>query len=644
MRFIDYIHRAQLQEAEQLDENRKQYEQMFQGVIQAYQLVDTNEGYADMIAQRINSYRILYKRNDRVVWALRWFRMYLVNAIAMTGKTGNDKVADPRVEKFVAKQLKGMMSQTGASQAGIESEADYFMTGRFDVSMNHLMTMTDRIPALDQVIFGTEGPTQIKTKLEAIETEWKDNQSRLLDPTEESYENAEKMIDFGDGFAWWNLGVDGCSEEGTAMGHCGNSGWGKDDDTVLSLRKRQTFNDETHDVPYLTFILRDDGYLGEMKGRGNEKPAKRYHPYIIALLRHDAVAGLKGGGHASQNNFSLNDLERDVKEELLAEKPELLPAIMKLENSRMSEELLNIAVDEASKIDFPGIHGTYDLSKSEVALYKWSDAEDFLSDFEYYATIITAVHTAMSDSDEDEIRQDFQDNYKLSEEDAKEILMNLPSTHIQKIIDDIGIEGSPRDFKVIARAALYIDRAYKYYPILQDAAIGAASIKMLIHEPDFYEYVKAIIHLVSFENHHVSLEFGGDTVDDPIFLVINWSAYVDLIIEGTEAGDEDDYYDSDDSGVIYNLKSYEGSWSATYDDHGDPEAWTDETSWWRENNKEVLDKFNPGFEASINGNIDVIDHSLAASRFVKLVNWNEAKEEEANMGDFLTEMRKRAGV
>ena len=56
-------------------------------------------------------------------------------------------------------------------------------------------------------------------------------------------------------------------------------------DTVLSLRQKVTHDGEKYHRPVLTFILDDRGFLGEMKGRNNNKPSEKYHSYIVELLK-----------------------------------------------------------------------------------------------------------------------------------------------------------------------------------------------------------------------------------------------------------------------------------------------------------------------------------------------------------------------
>jgi hypothetical protein len=63
--------------------------------------------------------------------------------------------------------------------------------------------------------------------------------------------------------------------------------------------------------------------LGEMKGRNNDKPIEKYHPYIVALLKQPFIKGIVGGGYAPENNFSLADLPDDQTEALVKMKPSL---------------------------------------------------------------------------------------------------------------------------------------------------------------------------------------------------------------------------------------------------------------------------------------------------------------------------------
>jgi hypothetical protein len=127
------------------------------------------------------------------------------------------------------------------------------------------------------------------------------------------------VIDY-DKYAWVMLDRGACSDEADAMGHCGNEPSELPGDRILSFRSKA---DDGKQKPHLTFILDDDGYLGEMKGRANEKPNSKYHPYIVDLLKQDFIKGIKGGGYAPDKNFKLKDLPDEQRNELIKLKPEL---------------------------------------------------------------------------------------------------------------------------------------------------------------------------------------------------------------------------------------------------------------------------------------------------------------------------------
>ena len=120
------------------------------------------------------------------------------------------------------------------------------------------------------------------------------------------------------GFAGWNwvaLDKKYCEKEGKVMGHCGNSA-GKPTDNIFSLR-------DPKNIPHLTFII-NYGVLGESKGRGNSKPAKKYHPAIIKLLLSDQIEAIAGGGYMPENNFQLSDLAPEEQELIKSKKPYIL--------------------------------------------------------------------------------------------------------------------------------------------------------------------------------------------------------------------------------------------------------------------------------------------------------------------------------
>ena len=132
---------------------------------------------------------------------------------------------------------------------------------------------------------------------------------------------AQKLLDLGDGLAWWSLGKRSCTDEGWSMGHCGNWGSPKEGDNVISLRSEHVVGGRRYFEPHVTFI-ENDGAFGEMKGRANEKPAKHYHRAIAELFKKTGYAAL-GGGYKPQNNFNSNDFSPELYEEVKAANPNI---------------------------------------------------------------------------------------------------------------------------------------------------------------------------------------------------------------------------------------------------------------------------------------------------------------------------------
>lgn len=168
--------------------------------------------------------------------------------------------------------------------------------------------------------YNPNNSTDVFNDLEKFEEDYKESvaeEDQLI--SHEDAEDTEVILDFKDGFAWYDLNTNICELEGDAMGHCGNGGSYDTNDNILSLRKKIKVGREYHYKPFLTFI-ENHGVLGEMKGRGNEKPAERYHKYIVELLKLDRIKGIRGGGYLPQNNFALSDLSEDLYDEIVEHK------------------------------------------------------------------------------------------------------------------------------------------------------------------------------------------------------------------------------------------------------------------------------------------------------------------------------------
>ena len=278
------------------------YRQMFQGILAA------NQKLKPQIDAEIKWALQSLKKDDRIIWYLRNVQVYLM--------LGN-MTQTPEGQQAVEKKINQLARKGNVTPEKIKAGAEQVANPNFKGNIEHYLSLP--IQDITGMQFAWQSPQEIFGAFQEAENEWKENQQRTIDFDEDH----EVVLDFKDGYKWMNLNRAYCDKEAQAMGHCGNSPRSHTDDTILSLRKDVQYGDEVKQSPVLTFILKSDGYLTEMKGRGNDKPAARYHKYIIPLLKLDIIEGIKGGGYMPQNNFSINDLDDDVKEDLLAEKPEL---------------------------------------------------------------------------------------------------------------------------------------------------------------------------------------------------------------------------------------------------------------------------------------------------------------------------------
>lgn len=338
-----------------LDESLAKYRPMFTSL------------YADgrvpgEVEQMISKIERVMKREDRIVWMLRWYRASLVYHMVKNPYDLSDD--EERLVKRVLRDLtpKGAAQVYNLTGAANQGGSAVYQLGHFE----HLFSLP--VPKINQLVFDRQSPNEIMDELYGYEADW---QSELEDRAIKIRNGDEKIIDFGNGWAWWHLPRAHCREEGEAMGHCGNSASWSSGDTILSLRQHVH---EDYWEPHLTFILDEKGYLGEMKGKANEKPVDRYHAMIVALLKNDVVFGIKGGGYLPENNFSLSDLTNGEQNELKRSKPGFrsLSELMREGDWEAVEAVLRARLDG---YDYEKI----DMAEKEIIIASWPSTDSFVS-------------------------------------------------------------------------------------------------------------------------------------------------------------------------------------------------------------------------------------------------------------------------
>lgn len=139
-------------------------------------------------------------------------------------------------------------------------------------------------------------------------------------------EKGDIVLDFrnkeGIGFYWVNLNTNYSSEECERMGHCGRGGYGN---TLLSLREYKKKNNFILNTSHLTAAIGEsDGVIHQLKGKNNEKPDRKYHPFIIKLLLDNKfnITGISNT-YSRGTDFSIADLEKPEIQFLYERKPQL---------------------------------------------------------------------------------------------------------------------------------------------------------------------------------------------------------------------------------------------------------------------------------------------------------------------------------
>ena len=325
------------------------------------------EGLKSLVKEEINWAKEHLKKNDRIVWYLRWVRFKLAWNVFGRQKSGK---YDEFYEKYFI-PINSQMNKVCGKDVGNILNSMYLQSPK--EKLDHFLSLP--ISSIQDSVWTTQTPDELFTEFAVAEDGWKKAAKGALRP-----HNGDEIIEqFPDGWAWWKLNRSYCSEESEAMGHCGNVvGRTKTDQRILSLRQPVKLGKETLWKPFLTFILEPDGYLGEMKGRGNEKPAAKYHPYIMALLKNPDIKGIQGGGYLPSHNFNLTDLTKEQRGELQSVNPELVTIRERLRQlNGVPDANLIKRVEALSSTLYPV---SYDPSLKAWVMNSWDSPYDFLSD------------------------------------------------------------------------------------------------------------------------------------------------------------------------------------------------------------------------------------------------------------------------
>jgi hypothetical protein len=532
------------------------------------------------VEQEINFARRILEREDRVIWHLRYVQIALMRALIAELNPTNPEVAD-RLSANTDKKVKQLAMKANVTPQQIE-EAGVFVLyhSEYKRNMEHYMGMP--VPAIQNHIFQYELPQPLMASWEKAAEEWADDQDRVVDLDKD----AEIVIDFGNGVAWWNLLKPYCPIEGDCMGHCGNSPRENTDDTILSLRKEFPTDGEMRYSCMATFILTHNGMLTEMKGRGNKRPAPRYHKYIVPLLRHDIVEGIIGGGYMPEENFSLGHLEEEgLKQQLIDEKPSLAGPTYFIEKAwdageyeKAAHELEKLmdaqGLDTPGTVEFDLTHAEKGMHAVDVIMNEWDNYEAVVDDIEDGAP--QSLFALLEEIDDLIVTKENIDE-SIDGEFLVHVFEALPLRLVISVARALGINPSEDQHAMARKIAKTLEKegdSNRFYEYVVDAAHKAIDSSAVNHQVEkikeqIVERLEAYASAgVRYQPYNINVHEmdRNNPVFGPWRMTIGMREVLDIAAAGMTMGGEDAYEDDD-----YNAWAH---WSSSdgmqveYDHHG----------------------------------------------------------------------------
>lgn len=515
-------------------------------------------------AKAVEEARKYLRKNDRVTWYLRLWKIGFLASIASKATAqpvqpapavdANAMPAEPPASLLYKKMVttyahRARMSENDVAAAGWTVFNDH----HFLISLEHYLSLP--IAAVQRKVFSFDDPERVIEEFRKAEKTWQEEaKDAFMD------DEAEVLIKFPNGLAWYNLNRAYCEKEAKAMGHCGNSPRSYTDDTILSLRKTMTraatqnLPATTLHKPILTFILNGNGYLTEMKGRFNEKPEPEYHNEIVALLRNPIVVGIRGGGYAPENNFSMNDLDEATKDALVEEKPELGSLYDSyLKNGIENDHVMSMLEERLN--DANASPATLKLSddKKTFTIQQWKDFSHFVNSVDD-GICVKLMEIIDGEVDGDEVFEEF------GRHEIMDIISHLHDADYHKLMRALEVRPvAHNDVNFQKAITLASQRLMNsaYYDLLIDSANAATGTH------DFIAMARSRLNDYidcgwSFSCNHVWVDVNQDNLDDPVSLCISVDDMVRVV---TADEDQDDDY----SGEL-NRVAYDNGWD-TFSDY-----------------------------------------------------------------------------
>lgn len=521
---------------------------------------DTLRLMKENIESEINWARSFLKREDRIVWYLRLIKIYYTNIlyqrypkdenIDSTFPDDADNLALAKEKNTVGRDLKKTEIKANTSARSIDS------LNRIKQELTHYLGQD--IASIRDYIFSNEPPQVLFEKLEDLESEW---QSKIGTETVQIQDGDDLVMKFDGNMGWWLLDRGGCRDEADAMGHCGNVPSQKSGDSILSFR---TQIEGKYWKPHLTFILDGNGYLGEMKGRSNDKPAEKYHPYIIALLKNEKlIKGIKGGGYMPQNNFSLDDLDERDREELIQINPNLMSVFDKYKKDGLTPEITAGLENKLYDSPLPGIDS---IEQEETILETWDDLERLANDLDIEPLTELINYIDEEDNikslDNKDSVQELADELDVPVDLYYDILEKMSTEQLKNIADDIEVDADVTDFNGIFKIADNIDKT-EYGDTIRRAIVVTQDFKYdsIKENPKLNDFIETIFQAIyrSSRNYHGSFEYDKNNIfETKIKYVMPTDNFVDVLRESFTDNDD---YEYEDAFMIAHDVRYNQTWT-----------------------------------------------------------------------------------
>lgn len=584
------------------------YEDMFKSVFEIAQYLPSEQQInhvVNNVNEDIKWAKKILKKNDRIVWYLRVVKYRWLKQLNNLSQTDVQKVL-PIINKEMNKLNKFPY---------IEKSLNQVQNPPFIRKIEHFLSLP--VDKIKNYVWSNQTSAELISQFEEFEQEWQDS---LGENGVEIKDGDKLLISFDGGSkAWWLLDRGACGDEADKMGHCGNVPSEKPGDRILQFRTAT--EKEEFWVPHLTFILHDNGYLGEMKGRSNDKPAKKYHPYIVKLLMHPIIEGIKGGGYEPGNNFSLNDLPDDVRNKLTDKKPELMSLydLYKKEGFTRNVEIL---MNERIRADnLPSIYGVKD---EKVILKRWADLDDLLSEI-YNNDIITSFQKLL-DEDEVEVKLDLE-TVKFPTSYMIEIVDKLTDRTLAKLARRLNIQFDYSDYNDRVRLAEAIKDSNIFDEIVIPSieTILSQKAETFNQHPKINEFKAFMIKMILYNNRYDLagiIDYQHNNFED-IEIYIPFNKFMEFLDDDSEENYLRDYVMFHDNWFDFDNYNFNDRIQDLY-----------------ENDEEILDELKPILDAD---NSDIVDIELQDSDIEKLVGMIE---KEFNLMDSIDyeHLKKLAGI